>query len=208
MPVVQALHPVQRVLHKRVCELFGTLQRTVVITDGISGFFGGGEKLSARCDCSEFGSAVWGGAPAGRLSLNALGPRATSGARPTGISSRNSLPALNAMPVVQVMQSVQRVLGKRAVAGTREKKNVGHKQPEFTSGVKRNARRASLAFCTACLAQTGSCGPRHVCRSRRLAPMRSPDRAFRVLTGDGEGVPPKRRTLLPWLMLENLTGIP
>ena len=57
-----------------------------------------------------------GGSAAGRPSLNALGPRATSGARPTGISRRDSLPPLNAMPVVQVTQSVQCVLGKRDVA--------------------------------------------------------------------------------------------
>ena len=35
-------------------------------------------------------------------SLNALGPRATSGARPTVMNSRNLLPALNEMTVVQV----------------------------------------------------------------------------------------------------------
>ena len=40
----------------------------------------------------------------------------SSGARPTGISRRDSLPPLNAMPVVQVMQAVQCVLRRRAVA--------------------------------------------------------------------------------------------
>ena len=58
----------------------------------------------------------------GRSSLNALGPRATSGARPTGISRRDSLPPLNAMPVVQVPQAVQRVLCKRAVAALGKRK--------------------------------------------------------------------------------------
>ncbi len=55
----------------------------------------------------------------GKRSLNALRPRATSGARPTGISRRDSLPPLNAMPVVQVLcpNSVPRANGMRSAQG-------------------------------------------------------------------------------------------
>ena len=50
-------------------------------------------------------------------SINDVGPPAChQTAGPTGISSRNSLPALNAMPVVQVPQAERRVLRKRDVA--------------------------------------------------------------------------------------------
>ena len=63
----------------------------------------------------------------GLLSLNALGPRATSGARPTVISSRDSLAALNAMTTVQVLRpySVSGADGKRRYSGIVKEKTGG-----------------------------------------------------------------------------------
>ena len=51
----------------------------------------------------------------------------------------------------------------------------GGKQLEFTSGVKRNARRASLASCTVCLAQTGLCSLLRSARSE-IIPRQSRDK--------------------------------
>ena len=119
----------------------------------------------------------WEGAPwsgpqmkTGKPSLNALGPRATSGARPTGISRRDSLPPLNAMPVVQVPQAEQCVLGKRAGAalGRRKEKRkgeaeggeaIGKKQPRGMNPgeveeLSRGRRRVRVFF-----AVTARCGP-------------------------------------------------
>ena len=62
------------------------------------------------------GAGARGSVQAKGTPLNALGPRATSGARPTGISRRDSLPASSAAAVVQVMQPVKCVLRKRDVA--------------------------------------------------------------------------------------------
>ena len=69
------------------------------------------------------------------------GTRATSGARPTGISRRDSLPPLNAMPVVQAMQPVKRVLCKRAVAALGKRKM----SPAPTTASSRNSLPALSA---------------------------------------------------------------
>ena len=80
------------------------LRRTVVSKEEISRCFGGNTEA-----CSHMQT--------GRPSPNAQGPATClQTVAPTGISSRNSLPALNAMPVVQAEQAVQRVLRKRDCA--------------------------------------------------------------------------------------------
>ena len=89
-----------------------------------------------------------GGIAAGRRSLNALGPRATSEARPTAASSRNSLPALNAAAVVQALRqySVSGADVRLRYSGVGKYRPAdGRKQAEFTSAVKRGGRRASPA---------------------------------------------------------------
>ena len=74
-------------------------------------------SLNAPSDFCVSAAAGFPAFPISRLrSLNARGPRATSGARPTAASSRNSFPALNADAVVQVEQFVKRVWSRRAMA--------------------------------------------------------------------------------------------
>ena len=91
----------------------------------------------------------------GKPCINALvpPPACLRAAGPPGISSRDSLPALNAMPGVQALRPVQCVRRDGRLwhleAG-KVSRAAGHKQPEFTSAVKRHARRASSEPCTVC----------------------------------------------------------
>ena len=109
MPVVQVPQAVQCVLRKRTIADAGRSH------EGRDFWIFWGKH---RGQCRK-------GTPEKR-SLNALGPATCLQAvAPTGISSRNSLPALNVMPVVQVMQSVQCVLRKRNVAALGRRKEEG-----------------------------------------------------------------------------------
>ena len=80
--------------------------------------------------------------------FNALGPRATSGARPTAASRRDSLPPLNAAGVVQALcsYSVSGADGRERYSGEGNCHPAdGRKQAGFTPAVKRKARRAGPA---------------------------------------------------------------
>ena len=112
--------------------------------------------------------------------FNALGPRATSGARPTGISRRDSLPPLSAMPVVQVSQLVQRVLRKWDVVdagrlGGGGEKSKGSRTTPVRSVVRIGAFqawRSGVAVCwgggqTLHLFDTGSRAAERDCRRRK-----------------------------------------
>ena len=149
----------------------------------------------------------------GQPSLNALGPRATSGARSTTASSRNSLPALNAAGVVQAPQSVQRVQSKRAVASLGRRKmsvmkrrnslpplnemtTVQAPRPYSVSGANGRLRYSGVGRASENVVRHAQALPDRRSRDGRIEGVR------------GESFPPKRLWLfLPFYPLVTLTRV-